>query len=81
MHSSLRQRLHRELFFLNLNNLYHSLLEILLDFAYKGKVNVNQETLAPLAVLAQRVGLYELMDVCANAIINRYVFLFQSAYI
>ncbi len=54
-------------------NLYHRLLESLLDFAYKGEVKVNQEAVAPLAVLAQRVGLCELVDVCANAIINRCV--------
>ncbi len=40
---------------------------------------MNQEAVAPLAVLAQRVGLCELVDVCANAIINRCVsFLFGA---
>ncbi len=34
---------------------------------------MNQEALAPLAVLAQRVGLCELVGICANAMINRYV--------
>ncbi len=65
------------MFFFTLNNLSHRLLESLLDFAYKGKVKVKQETLAPLAVLAQRVGLCELVDVCVDAIIRDRVSGFQ----
>ncbi len=71
--------------YFTLNNPYHRLLQSLLDFAYKGKVKVNQETLAPLAVLAQRVGLCELVDVCANAIINwcvtfLFILIFNRGY-
>ncbi len=36
-------------------------------------MKVNQEAVAPLAVLAQRVGLCELVDVCADANIKQYV--------
>ncbi len=67
------RRPHRKLFFFTQNNPFHRVLDSLLDFAYTGKVKVNPETLAPLAVLAQRVGLCELVDVCANAIIKRCV--------
>ncbi len=53
-----------------MNNPYHRVFESLLNFAYKGKVTVNRTALVPLAILAQRVGFCELVDVCANAIIS-----------
>ncbi len=51
--------------------LYRRLIESLLDFAYKGLIDIEYAALAPLAVLAQRVGLTELVDSCAKAIMRR----------
>ncbi len=43
------------------------LIESLLDFAFKGEVDVEQVALASLAVLAYRVGFFELVDMCSKA--------------
>ncbi len=40
---------------------YHRLIESLLDFAYKGEIDVEYAALAPFAVLARRVGFTELI--------------------
>ncbi len=54
----------------------------MLDFIYKGEVEVGHAALAPLAVLAHRTGLNELVDCCVKAIISwcvsSYYFLFET---
>ncbi len=53
---------------------YERLLESILEFAYTGVVEVEHAAVAPLAVLAFRLGLTEFVDSCAEAIIKRCVF-------
>ncbi len=45
-----------------------SLMQNMLDFAYNGKVKVKPSELHPLALLANRVGFSELVDVCVEQI-------------
>ncbi len=58
-----------------MNYIYYRPRESLLTFAYKGEVKANEEILAPLAVLAERVRLNERLEVCANEITKWCVFI------
>ncbi len=63
----LRQHLRRKLSYFTSNHPSRRLLENILDFVYKGEVEVEQPALSPLAVLALRLGLAELVQKQSSA--------------